>query len=639
MADDKYNILVDAKITADAKIKNLTKRLADLGGPEMVKANRTVNKLEREINLLSGTAKKGPKIFTKFTNGIAIGNIAAEAAMGLMRGLKNAILGTLEAAANTQAQWTMVTAALERHGLATENNITVVKQFASQMQTLTGVADEEWGRAVQTMVDRGASLSQAFDLVGATADVAASKNKDMSRVLNEMADIIGRKDLLVLEKYGVEVDKNAGFTTQLDQAISQLNKNFGGAAADKADTYAVKMAVVGQTFGDLQEKIGLLVLPVLTELGSLATEVIEELMRIIDVQFPQTEAEGFTGSVKDMRAQFRGLSDDVRPVVVAMVSGIQIIWNALWTLMTPARLIGEAIIGLGKGFLALVSGDFRKAAEALPAIWEGWGDVLGESKQDFWDLIAAAQNLGAAFTGDLGEVARENLALTTATVTDMVDTVASIPPAVFYGDDSLSDDELNMAEIDAAIRKTVRTTRAVTTVQKQAFKQLGASMQYSMNGAIGSIVNGLGFLRTESNGIFKQLAADFMREFVNRILSAVANILIPRLLSLLASIFDTPANDRMAAQQGADFGRYFMAGALGVMDYANLGNAFAVTAGGGLGGGTTVNQSLSLQFHGPVTSAEFVEREIVPQVEAAARRRASSLVIDDTELSGGRYVR
>ncbi|KKM60618.1 hypothetical protein LCGC14_1540090, partial [marine sediment metagenome] len=266
MAQPKLNLAITGKDAASAEVKKLEKRLKELGGETAVKTQKQIKKLNSKIKTLGGASKKTSKIFSKFTSGIAIGNIAATAATAIFTGVIGALKGIIDAAANTEKQWNLVTASLERHGLASEDNIAMVKKFADEMQTLTGVADEDYGRAVQRMIDAGQDLSTSFDLVAGAADIAASTGKDTAKIMNQISDAIIKEDVVALEKWTGAIDANLPFSQQLDTALGRINKRFGGAASKNANTYAVRIEVMKQMFGDLQEMVGTIVLPLLLKL-------------------------------------------------------------------------------------------------------------------------------------------------------------------------------------------------------------------------------------------------------------------------------------------------------------------------------------------------------------------------------------
>ena len=77
---EKFQLVFEAQEAASHKIRVLNKELAALGGPKMIKSQAQIKKLERNIKQLSGSAKKGKGVFSRFTQGIAMGNIIANAA-------------------------------------------------------------------------------------------------------------------------------------------------------------------------------------------------------------------------------------------------------------------------------------------------------------------------------------------------------------------------------------------------------------------------------------------------------------------------------------------------------------------------------------------------------------------------------
>lgn len=197
-------------------------------------------------------------------------------------------------------------------------------------------------------------------------------------------------------------------------------------------------------------------------------------------------------------------------------------------------------------------------------------------------------------------------------------------------------------ETNSTIQATAGTTAAKisnsykvgTFAMRAGYSGLAAGMTGAMSGAASRIVGSLKFLHTESTGVFKNMAADFMRFFVQEILRQVQKLLVTKLLKILGGIFDTAANDRMAAAQGADFAKYFTAGMMNTLTKANLGPQMV----GAVGGGSTTNTTMNLNFMGPVTNADFIREEILPILEDASRNALTDLVIDETEITGARDV-
>ena len=401
MAQPKLNLAITGKDAASAEVKKLEKRLKELGGETAVKTQKQIKKLNSKIKTLGGESKKTSKIFSKFTSGIAIGNIAATAATAIFTGVIGALKGTIDAAAQTEVAWNLVTASLERHGLASEENIASVKRFADEMQTLTGVADEEYGGAVRRMVDAGQDLSTSFEAVTAAADIAASTGKDTAKIMNQISDAIIKEDVVALEKWTGAIDTNLPFSQKLDIALGRINDKFGGAAAANADTYAVKIAVMGQKFGDLQEKIGGLVLPILTELANVGIAVVDSLMEVFDVQFPTDEAEDFEGALKGITTEIGNIADTIGPWVKMTVGAVQIMVNAMGLLNAPIDVVRISFWNFIKAITQAIQGDFSGA-------WDTMKSTVTEVKDsvvtDWDDMLSGVDKFTDGFKNAMEEV-------------------------------------------------------------------------------------------------------------------------------------------------------------------------------------------------------------------------------------------
>lgn len=637
-SQEKFKLVFEAQEAASKKLRALNQQLADLGGPKMVKSQKEIRRLEREINTLSDGAKKGSMIFSRFTQGIAVGNIVATAVTNAFRGLKNILVGTITAAGDTERQWNMVTAALERHKLATDDNMLAVRQFADDMQTLTGIADEEFGRAVQTMVDRGASLSQAFKLVSATADVAASKNKDMSQVLNEIADVIGRKDLLTLEKYGVVVDKNVDFTTQLDQAIQQLNANFGGAASDVAQSYSVRVAVLQQKFGDLQEKVGTQLLPVLTELTNVAIHFIDEFSNIafasqFDSQGKQVVDTG--GTIIDM---LKSINSHMTGWVNVTIGGARIIGNAFGVIANVIQQAASPVVDTFIMMAQVLHGDFSDAWDTAKGIVNNIGTEIGDVVDDVTDLADSFNQLvtGMNQISSVGTVVTETVVGSTQAATNAIEQMTLEIPKMVDDTSDFLDEEVTMAT-----HGMVEITRSAVHATANAAQQMHNMIGNAVNSMIDNMVTG----RQSFADIFKGIAEDFMIFFIKQALFMVTSMFIPGLGSLLGSIFDTPANDRMAARQGGDFMRWFIRGALaedqGVSPMAvgitRSANKVVPVAAGSSGGGSGM-VVLNVSVSGNVMTDSFIEKTVAPKLRQLVVDGRSLLNIKNENKTGGRDV-
>lgn len=636
---DKFELVFEAKEAASQKIRVLEKELAGLGGPKMVKSRQSINKLQRQIALLSTKAKKGTGIFSRFTKGIAVGNIMAAAATTAFRMLKDVLVGTIEAAAATKREWGMVTASLERHRLATDKNIVATRQFADSMQTLTGIADEEWGRAVQRLVDHGASLSVAFKLVASGADIAASRNKKLKTILDQLSDAIMKKDLVALKKWGVIVDESVTWAEQLDTAIDQLNANFGGAATDVADSYSVRMNLLKQSFGDMQEKIGAQVLPTLKALADLFTAFIGEFSNLVfGKQFNEQgdQIVSSSGTIIESLTNIRGHIKAWAQIAVAsgriIVNTFQVIVGAIKTVMSP-------LVDLSIAWSQIIRGQFGGAVNTIKdSLTNLKAEATGTNNQ-INELTDSVKMLTDGFIAlnEPAQIVNDTIKSGAQAAADAISNLTvEIPQAL----EDITDD----------IGDTVTmTTKGMADTSRSASKFVafsGQAMKASMGGVVDSMVNSMVTGRSMMGSIFTGMAQDFASFFIKKALAMMLNMFIPGLGSILGSIFDTPVNDRMAMRQGKHFAQFFTQGALAEMQSPTTNFPQRIVRAQPVINKTpnpsqlTTSSTLQLNvtFAGNVLSDEFIEQAVAPKIQQLINDGRSRIARIQENQTGDRDV-
>lgn len=663
-SEEKHKIIIEAQELASQKLAALKNQFEALGGAPMLKLQKESAATARAIAQLNGTADKGHSFFGRFAQGIAIGTIAANAAMAAFRGIKDALVGTIDAAADAQKEWAIVTASLERHGMATAENIRATHAFAESMQNLTGVADEEYGRAVMTMIDRGATLSQSFGLVRAAADLATSKNKDVTRTLNEMANMVGSGDFKqALEKYGITVDTNKTATAQLDEAIARLNLNFGGAATDAADSYSVRVAAMKQSFGDLQESIGAQVLPILTELAKTMQMLFNGINEAafgaqFDAQGKMVigSGGGMVEILKNMQSHISGWANIVVGACRLVGNAFQIVFSAAQTALSPVADTINAMISMIQGLAgaagALSEGDFGLAwdliKEGAIGAWESASMVFDNMATEAADTSTQIAELGEAWNQFAAGLVAVNRAVPEAVATASTDAANK---AAIDTQNALALIPAAVDEVEGDISKTVEmaTAGAFSMAEMAGARVRDASVKIRsmMGNAVDSMITNMVTGRQSMGEIFKGIAQDFMIFFIKEALGMIVNMFIPGLGSLLGGIFDTPANDRMAARQGRDFMMWFTRGmlaeakggsemAVGLTRSSNRMVAGSLSGGGAGGGGPVI---INVTVSGNVMSDHFIEKTIAPKLKKLVNDGRAALQVRDEQRTGGRDIK
>jgi len=237
-----------------------------------------------KVNIVIGAKDKTKGILSSVQSKI-IGIGAAYMGWRAVTGILGSII---EAGKEHEKVWTDVAGALKRHGKVVDENLIKIQKFADEMQTLTGESDEYIGKSVQGFLDYGQSVDEAMKTTKVALDLAAGSGmelKSATELLSKAA--VGYTS--TLSRYGIIIDENIPKSEKFAAAIKQINERFGGAAQARADTYAVKVSLMTEKFGDLQEKLFKLFSPALLSGINAAVGALDSLMGTLDWLFPPTK--------------------------------------------------------------------------------------------------------------------------------------------------------------------------------------------------------------------------------------------------------------------------------------------------------------------------------------------------------------
>ena len=218
----------------------------------------------------------------------SVKNIAAEADKASSRfgNLKTVMLGTfagnemtkglheltgflkesVQVAEEAQTSIVGLATAMNNAKVNTEANRATVDKVTESMANL-GFTGNSTREALTKLVTATGSVTQAQKMMGVAADYARVKHID----LNTAATILSRGTtgaVRAFREYGITLDSTIPKNEAIAKAFDELNQKIGGQAAAYADTYAGKMQILSVTTNDLKEKVGTLLLPVLTKLSS-----------------------------------------------------------------------------------------------------------------------------------------------------------------------------------------------------------------------------------------------------------------------------------------------------------------------------------------------------------------------------------
>ena len=164
--------------------------------------------------------------------------------------------------------------AFEKFPNLSDTNVGALNALNAEMQKKTRFDDEAFASAEATLAQYGLTGQQLKDLTPLVADFAAKTGKDLPTAASAVGKALlgqGR----ALKGVGINF-KDAGSTgANFTQIMAGLRTQVGGFAEKEGQTAAGKAEILKNQFGELQEKVGALLVPALGQLIGVLTPLIE----------------------------------------------------------------------------------------------------------------------------------------------------------------------------------------------------------------------------------------------------------------------------------------------------------------------------------------------------------------------------
>ena len=655
---EKYQLILEAREAASKKIKDLNRQIKDLGGPSMVKSQKEIRKLERQVKLLGGTANAGKPILSRFVKGIALGNTIAMAATSAFIAMKRAITDALSAAANKIMDYEATMISLKEVSRTTFRDYNdVLAAMGTQMGGLADKAQVASGylKGLTTTL----TVDQITKMTQAVKDASIAMGEDFGTQLPLIIKAIKQLNPNILD--------NIGVTVRLDQVNKRIREGYygmGKAVNEATQQHAIFTEIMKQTakFAGQEAKFLTTLKGKWTVLKTAATDALMDIGNALMDAFSTDAKDGLT----EITSAIKVVGENASSVANIFIGVARIIVNALQIIKDSIQVMLSPLVD---GFVAAVmvlKGEFSTALDQVTGIMDNLNKEsvdVNNNLNDLYDSILQLSQGIADFDSQTGggglaleipikfplptEVAEEAThfvdtlgVITRSQITDPFLDVGHIMPGP---EDTLP--------ITMEINRQIRQNISADIVGRQqarfaaAFSRIG---QTGMDRLSHAIASGKGKI----SDIFSDMAQDFMAFFIKQALAMVANAFIPGLGSALGGIFDTPVNDRMAAEQGAHFMHYFTQGALRRLDRGSdivdgiipsAGNAGvpamsgpALAGAGVMGGSSSV---IHVTITGNVMSNEFIERNVAPTLRRLVSDGKSDLALEPENQTGGRDVR
>jgi hypothetical protein len=198
-------------------------------------------------------------------------------------------------------------------------NVEIAK-FISQLETASGVLDDELRPAFQALITTTGSLANSKKLLGEAIDISRGSGFDLVTVAEDLAKAyVGNTRGLV--KYNLGLTKAELATMSFAEIQAKLNAQFSGSNAAYLETYAGKLGVLKVAADNAKEAIGK---GIVDALGTLAGDAsITELAQKID-----GIATGIADFIRGFAIGLRDLAN--MPVLKQLLALVQWLGKKLW---------------------------------------------------------------------------------------------------------------------------------------------------------------------------------------------------------------------------------------------------------------------------------------------------------------------
>jgi hypothetical protein len=238
----------DATIVIGIELDDGTIRKATLNAEELAKS---MGQAIRD-NVSTGVDKSFTGIITQLN---FAANIAKQA-FGAVSGILGTAISEADAADQALTKFNLT---LANAGKFTQAASDEFAAFAAQLQAVGTVSDDAILGAADSLVSIGKLSGPALkSATQASVDLAAGLGVD----LNTAFDLVAKAsagNTAALGRYGIKVSEEIPKSERFANVLGQINQKFGGLDVGKANTFGGAFTQLRNSFGDLLENIGNLI--------------------------------------------------------------------------------------------------------------------------------------------------------------------------------------------------------------------------------------------------------------------------------------------------------------------------------------------------------------------------------------------
>lgn len=199
-------------------------------------------------------AEAGEQGNTGFSN-MAVGIGKAVAAFAAIKGVIDFFASSVQAANENARAVNTLAAAYNAVGYTAQGAMKQAQDFATKMQSLTGIADEAFLNAQRLLANYGVVGSKAQEAIQAAYALSIGRSIDFGTAM----DIVSKAaagQTQTLARYGIQIDKNTESGAKFDAVLAQINERFGATAQASMGDSTTKLNALKESWGDFKEQVG-----------------------------------------------------------------------------------------------------------------------------------------------------------------------------------------------------------------------------------------------------------------------------------------------------------------------------------------------------------------------------------------------
>lgn len=468
-------------------------------------------------------------------------------ALGVGAAAFAAVKATKAAADDAAAQKRLADISRNAAG-ATTAQVKQQERWITAQGKAKGVADDELRPALGRLIAVTHNVGKSQRLAALAMDISAGTGKSLESVSTALAKAQAGSTG-GLSRLGVATKTQSGATKSLTAITKDLAKTYGGAAAKQAQTAAGKQKILSVQMGELQEKIGGGLLPVMSKLVTIGLKVVGWISR------NTTLALSLVGALAAVLAIVKAVSVATQvyeaalkiwSAVTKVAAGVQWALNAAMS-ANPIGLVIVAIVALvaiiviawkkSETFRRIVIGAWNAIKKATGAVW-GW---IKKAISAVWKfLVTAVKTYVSTYK-------RVVVAVWNAIKTATSKTWNAIKGAL----------KAVWTFIVSTVRGNINRARAIITavwtVIRNATGRVWDGIKTAVGNAIGRVVSIVSSLRTKVTGVFSragQWLFDAGRRVIQGVIDGIKAMfgkvrdVLGGLTSKLTSWKGPPARDR-----------------------------------------------------------------------------------------------